>query len=570
MKFIDLCDLDARPGLLTVWRPTTEHPSPAHWRPDTRPASYLQEAHVMAAQSAAAAGLRGPSWLATTFELPGTLDAGALEVALLGWIDRHEALRSRLIPGTPQSGGRMTRATVRAGAVTLRRSDVGAFDDPAQLTDCIEQLLDQATDPLAWPSFVFATVQHPGDTTRHLGDATQRLSDTVPHPGDIASPPGPVVVPHPRPPCEPAGSTTVYLGFDHSNVDGYSIFLIAHEIRELYAAALRGCRAELGEVGSYLDFAGTEREGAALVRDDHETVAHWRDFLTDNGGRLPEFPGVVSDGVTLDVPQVGGCDWLLDAEGAQSFDQACKNRGGNVYTGVFASLARSGHEIAGVEDFSALTPFHTRSQHQWKQSVGWYVGLGPLRFAVRSTDSFTEVMGAAAKALERAKAMATVPFPRVTELLGQPLEPHFMVSYMDIRNTPGAREWSAWKAAALRSRRSHAYEVYLWIMRSHDGIYLSYRHPDTSQARAVVPGYLARVARLVREIAGQGEPDVPNISELPRSPGTPRHPHHPEDSHATRDPQSPQSPQSPLNPQSPQSPGRPDGPGSRGKEPAPC
>ncbi|GAA1167496.1 condensation domain-containing protein [Streptomyces rhizosphaericus] len=487
MKFIDMHDLDVLPGLLTVWRPAPAGPHSTPWIPDPRPASYLQEAHIREA-CITDPGPRPPSWLATVFELPGELNAGALERALLGWIDRHESLRSRLLPhggpGAGPRGGRVSRATLRAGTVAMLRTVVGDFPSGDELSHRIEALFDQETDPLTWPSFVFATVGH---------------TDTE--------------------------STTLYVGFDHSNVDGYSIFLIAHEIRELYAAALRGRPAELAEVGSFLDFAGSERAGAALVHSEHEAVAGWRDFVATNGGELPGFPappgtpasgtGAVGDvtgqglghGHAGAQAQAGGCEWLLDAQGAQAFQDACVRKGGNFFSGALACLAIVAHGNTGQQRFRAIAPFHTRTDPQWAQSVGWYVGLAPVGFAVRGTDAFREVMAEADLALKRAKPLATVPLPRITELLGMPLEPRFMVSYMDIRRTPGAEQWGEWRAFALRSRRIHPHEVFLWIMRSRRGVYLSFRYPDTEGIRTAVPRHIEQTGWLMEQIANEGSED---------------------------------------------------------------
>ncbi|WP_329065109.1 condensation domain-containing protein [Streptomyces sp. NBC_01429] len=481
--------------MLTIWRAIPRNPGSECWIPDARPASYAQEAHLVGALAGAGTGngtdpgtdpgtdgrrdggRRGsPSWLGTAFELPGELDEGALETALLGWIDRHEALRSRLVA---TADARFERVTLAPGAVAIRRGTTGEFSTGGQLARQLEELFDAETDPLDWPSCVFATVRH-------------------------------------------ADSTTLHLAFDHLNVDGYSILLVAHEIRELYTAAVTGTPAGLGQVGSYLDFAGQERERTALVHSEHESVVRWRDFVTANGGALPAFPLPVGDETdaahetgpahrTHPHPdQLGGCVWLLDSDRARSFQTACRADGGNFLSGLLASLAVVGHESTGHEEFRALTPFHTRGQEAaWTGSLGWYVGLAPIRFAVRGTDAFAEVMRNAVAALDGAGAVAAVPFPRIAELLGTPLEPRFVVSYMDMRRTPGARRWGEWKAAALRSRRSHPDEVYLWINRSYEGVYVSYRHPNTERARLAVSRFIADTGRLMNAIAAPTPPAAP-------------------------------------------------------------
>ncbi|MDT0443537.1 condensation domain-containing protein [Streptomyces johnsoniae] len=495
MKFTDIHDLDVRPGWLTVWRPAPRTPgATAPWSPDTRPPSYVQEAHLAGALASRSGPGGSPAWLAAVFELPGRLDPVALEAALLGWIDRHESLRSRLAPLLPDGpeepseapgAGKaanaekepekakecalpVRRATLRAGAVSFARNVVGHFLDGNELTHRIERLFDTETDPLAWPSYVFATVGH-------------------------------------------TDSTTLYLGFDHSNVDGYSILLAAHEIHELYAAARDGVPARLDEAGSYLDFAALERRAAASVDVQHATVARWREYLTECGGQLPAFPSPVGPADEAEARRVdaggtqrGGSRRLLDAAGTRAFDAACRAGGGHVPAGVLAVLALAGRTAAGLADFRVLTPFHTRNRPQWTQSVGWYVGLAPIGFPLAESDAFPEALARAAGALRHARHAAEVPFARVTELLGVSVQPRFVVSYVDMRQVPGARRWPEWKAAAVRSRRDHAHEVYLWINRTFDGLYVSFRYPDTARGRSAVPAYIDCAARQMHEVAATG------------------------------------------------------------------
>ncbi|MFE3825290.1 condensation domain-containing protein [Streptomyces sp. NPDC059092] len=484
MKFTSMDELDVTPGLLTVRRAVprgapVDAPvgaGDAGWVADGRAASYVQEAHIAGALAGGRGEGRAPAWLASAFEMPGA-DAAALEGALLGWIDRHESLRSRLVPADGAALGGLRRVTLPAGGVALRHSVEGEFESGKLLASRIEEVFDAETDPLAWPSFVFATVEH-------------------------------------------ADGLTLYLGFDHSNVDGYSILLIAQEIRELYAAVAAGTPAALNEVGSYLDFADTEREYAALVHDEHEAVVRWREFLGSGGGRLPGFPGTTdgdrgASGRSAGPvgEQIGGCDWLLDSATAQAFQSACRDHGGNFLTGVLACLALSGHDQhgpgRGQDEFRALTPFHTRGDARWTHSVGWYVGLAPLRIAVHRGDTFADVLPGASAALDGAGEMAAIPFPRVSELLGTRLRPRFVVSYMDMRRTPGARQWGAWKAAALRSRCADPDEVYLWINRTYDGVYVSFRHPATERARLAVSRLVAGTGRLMNRVAGEGVPGGP-------------------------------------------------------------
>ena len=105
--------------------------------------------------------------------------------------------------------------------------------------------------------------------------------------------------------------------------------------------------------------------------------------------------------------------------------------------------------------------------------------------------------------LHRTRASARVPFVRVSELLGVPIRPRFVVSYMDVRFVPMAAQWPEWNAQALRSR-SFTHDVYVWINRTPEGVNMSARFPDNTVADKNVPSLLTRTRELMHEVAVGG------------------------------------------------------------------
>ncbi|MGW0711924.1 condensation domain-containing protein [Streptomyces sp. NPDC002643] len=457
MKFTDIPSLEMSPGRLTVWRVGT--PPAATWRADPRPASHVQEAHL--AYALASAGDRPPpSWLGIAFDLPADLDADAFAVALREWTDRHENLRSRLISCPSSTPARLRRETLPTGVVTVRPMGMGEFTDGARLARTLEELFDHEAGPLGWPGFVCATVARPE-------------------------------------------ATTVHLAADHSLMDGYSVFLIPHEIRTLYATA-PGTAPALAPVRSYLDFATAERAAADALTADHASVVRWRTFLAECGGRLPEFPVPVNDVSGSPGAQPSGHTPLLDASAARHFERACRAAGGDTFAGVLACLSKAGQETTGEREFRTTAPFHTRAEGWWS-SVGWYVGMAPVAFALPDTDAFEDAVRAARSGLEELREVARVPVPRVTELIGEPLRDPFMVSYMDLRLTPGSREWGAGRTVALRGRSDDPDEVCFWVTRTHEGLAVSHRHPATGPAGIAVPHYVARARQLMTAVVETGD-----------------------------------------------------------------
>ncbi|WP_220377448.1 hypothetical protein [Paraburkholderia sp. BL6669N2] len=76
-----------------------------------------------------------------------------------------------------------------------------------------------------------------------------------------------------------------------------------------------------------------------------------------------------------------------------------------------------------------------------------------------------------------------------------------MISYIDLRRTRGVRNWNTWRVVALRCRCTDRDEVCLQIMRTCDGLFVSYRHPATDPAGIAIPRYVARTKQLLAAVA---------------------------------------------------------------------
>jgi hypothetical protein len=358
------------------------------------------------------------------------------------------------------SGQQLERFTLGADAVALERTVAERFSSGADVVRCLEDRFDAATDPLTWPPYLFVTV------ARDDG-------------------------------------FTVYLAFDHSMVDGYSIAQTPAEIHELYAAALSGRAVKLAEVGSYVDFGAIEHDAAQQLGVDDDAVIRWRDFVQASGGGLPSFP--LDLGVTPgEMPsQIGVCEWLLDTEEADAFDAACTAAGGNFLAGLLSVASLVAYERGGAPVYRTVVPFHTRSEQQWAESLGWYIGLAPIEIAAAEAQDFAELVGMARAATRVAKSVAQVPFGKVCALLDTVVRPVSVLSYMDTRMIPGAARWGEWRAHAF-GKVSVGDEAYVWFNRTVDGLYMTCRYPSTDVAHENIAGYIEHTRHVLTAIARQG------------------------------------------------------------------
>ncbi|MGR4853177.1 condensation domain-containing protein [Streptomyces sp. LARHCF252] len=468
MRMTDIQRCEVRPGRLVEWTLSPATVATAKALPeDSRPPAYIQESHLRTARSVREDGLFVPTWLGAAFDIPGRADLDALGEALRGWTLRHETLRSGFRwAGGP--GDSIRRFTLDASSVSLHREEVGDFTDPAALAQHLQDRFDTTADALRWPNLIYTAVV--------------------------------------RDDC-----TSVYMAFDHSNVDAYSIHRLPAEIHELYEAARAGgevaAAPEPEPVGSYVDFCEAERADADRIDADHDIVARWREFIQRCDGRLPSFP------VDLGLDPEGGLptqkfmrEMLVDADAAAAFEAYCRPYGGSL-VGVLAASALIVHEIGGEPVYRTVVPFHTRVKSQWSQSVGWYVGGAPIEIPMSEAPDFPSALRTVRAALQANRRLARIPLARVLHLLGADFRPtspdlYSIVSFVDTRAIPGSADWTDQNAYGLL-RVSYGDQVCAWITRLHEGLWFASRYPDTDIAHKNLRLYAERLRDVITSTVGR-------------------------------------------------------------------
>ncbi|MFB7740586.1 condensation domain-containing protein [Streptomyces sp. NPDC056132] len=471
MRITDIHGCEVRPGRLVEWSLDPAMVEAATSQPDdSRPPAYVQESHIRTARTVREDGLFVPTWLGAAFDILGPVDLDVLEAALRTWTLRHETLRS----GFRWVDDEMRRFTAAPDAVALRREVVGDFPDAEELSHHLQDRFDVEADALCWPNFLYTAVVRPE-------------------------------------------STSVYMAFDHSNVDAYSIQRIPSEIHELYSAGAEGRSAETTPVGSYVDFCEIERASADQVDDTHAIVARWREFIARCDGRLPAFPVDLGleDGGRLPEQKLW-YEMLVDDVDAAAFSAYCRPFGGG-QVGILAATSLIVHDIGGEPVYRTVVPLHTRAKSRWADSVGWYVGGAPIEIPVAQAQGFADALKMVHGALRANKALAQIPIARVLRLLGSDFRPtspdlYSIVSFVDARDIPGAGQWDELRASALL-RVSYGDQVCAWFTRLHGGLQLAVRYPDTAIAQKNIHRYAEQLRELITSIAR----DAPAVPPRPRA-----------------------------------------------------
>ncbi|MFC8801765.1 condensation domain-containing protein [Promicromonospora sp. NPDC057138] len=477
MEYTELSAYDLPAGTVTSWTPRADA---GRWQQDPRDLSPGHEAHLRDSEPG--------SWIGSVLRVPGPYEPEPLRRAIHAWVSRHEVLRTTV---TQDDGSGWRRVTAPAEAVTIRDLVVGDLT-AAQVGALLPSLLADVS-PTAWPHCVMASV--------------------LPEPGSPGD-----------------DGFVLAFGADHSVMDAYSQLLWFEEIVSLYDAARRGVPdAELRalEVGSHVDFSAEDRKLAMTLAADGEPVRRWLDFLGPDAAFPRYGTGITrpaADAAEAARPQASRSYWLATVDQTDDLSARSRARGASAQSGVLAAFAHAARRVHGLDRLRFVLPMHTRYAPQHAAAVGWYVGLCPVDLDLSGVDPVLRDVDAGqddparvvdgnalADAIERvhaavsaSKPLVRYSFARIAELGGITDGPHFAVSYVDTRFVPGAERWSTWAARTLRSPAYGTDELYLWFLRTHDGLNVSTRYPDTPEAHAAMDALVEELRTCFRAFGSAG------------------------------------------------------------------
>lgn len=504
MRFSDIRDVELPLGRLSVWTASDATLAHAAVRPaDPRGPSHNQHGHISHAltrrvdpdlldlivEPSGEPGKAAPTgWLGVSLEVP-SVDAPCLRRVFEAWICRHETLRSGFRPtGVGNGVGAVDvafeRFTVAPDEVSLDEVDLGLFIDTAVLANTLDDLFNRSTDAVSWPAYAFATISS-------------------------------------------VDRTTVIMAFDHVNVDGYSIILAVGEIRELVDADREGRPSQLVPVPSYLDFVQDELAVASAAAISHEAVETWRTFLDDHG-TLPSFP--LPDGLPpgSQVPQEARCIPILTGAEGDAFGVWSRANGASAATGFLAALSLAFTRLGGEPDpdrvlagqpgsdvvrFRSLVSTHTRHEARWAEALGWFTAIAPLAVEFPAGQELTDILPRVIDAWALGKRGAGLPMSRISDLLGVPLQPRFVVSYLDTRHARSANNWDNWNAHAYLGDVGPTDEVYVWINRMPTETYLTWRFPGNEVCRGQIEAVTESMRQIIVDTVSVGTEPVHSVGE---------------------------------------------------------
>ena len=182
-----------------------------------------------------------------------------------------------------------------------------------------------------------------------------------------------------------------YLNIHHLICDGWSFELIYRQMADLYQRSLQGHLPHAVSLFQYADYIAHERSHRESVRH-RRSEAYWKDFLSDGGDGL-EFYGKASSGTTTRSRRVS---WDLGPERTSKLRSAAAvgadTEPASLLQVFGAILVAYLHCLNGKAKYTIGIPFHNRRSKTFKETIGFFTEILPVRLEVSEEDTFFSLM----------------------------------------------------------------------------------------------------------------------------------------------------------------------------------
>ena len=432
------------------------------------PASFIQRSMWAIAQRHRAVPF---NVIALPWRVRGALDADRLAAALTDVVDRHPALRTRLV----MVGGQLMQAVAATEPLAPMPTDVGGATSECRLNAALALLRDATRMPINIVA---------GPPLRALWlrlDADDHVLALIVH---------------------------------HAVCDGWSRQIIVDDLVAFYAARLRGEPARLAPLSmSVVDHAQEQIETADRGGYAAE-LAYWRDEL--DGLAPPVALPVVA-------PRKGHRDFraaaprsLHDAQTLAALQARARGRRVSTFALLLASLAVLLHQRSGSEDIVIGVPTLGRWSPQAMTFVGCATNMLPARIRIDPAHSFDELAAAVHATIRRLLAYGRVPLELVLREIQHPMlsRPGFPVWSQLLATPPAVMvAGSTTTFAPLPVERGALLsEIDIDMLESAAGLQCEFAHRPALFGAEIMQGLMAGWSVLTATLANGGSPHVEQLS----------------------------------------------------------
>jgi amino acid adenylation domain-containing protein/non-ribosomal peptide synthase protein (TIGR01720 family) len=314
--------------------------------------------------------------IASAVELVGELDVERLASAWQALVQRHDALRTRVVE--PEREGEGARARCDAVSLPLLETfaDLRGLPEAERARQLQRVLERDATRP-----FVLTTGPLARTSLLRVDEDRYVLS----------------------------------IALHHLVTDGWSMGVLVRDLSELYAAKTETRPAQLPNLTvGYADYARWQRAFLAAGELDKQ-LAFWRERLGDG------LPTVM---LPTDQPRPAtrsyrGARHNLRLATAQTekLRALAAELGATPYTLLFAAFEVLIGRLSGLRSFAVGTPIANRGREELEPMIGFFANTLVLRADLRGEPSFLDLVARAREEIVGAQEHQDVPFERLVQTL---------------------------------------------------------------------------------------------------------------------------------------------------------
>jgi amino acid adenylation domain-containing protein len=299
----------------------------------------------------------------TALVLEGELDETALRRALDGVVQRHEALRTRIV----KTGGEWTQVVDGPGTWPLATADLRDLDDDARARDLRHLVETEGRRP-------FRIADGPlvrGTLVRTEDDASVL-----------------VMVMH------------------HLVTDNWSYGVLVRDLRELYTAHTLGRAPALpGLTVHYPDIAAWQRQRLADGALEEHT-AHWRRQLA---GLPPDLEFTAPAHQALEPVTGHTLGFRIDAATGKALTELAQRENATLFMVLMAALDVLLATYSGSDDIAVCFPVAGRERPETAELIGYFVNHLVVRGDLTGAPTFRELLGRVRESTLGAYAHQDVP-----------------------------------------------------------------------------------------------------------------------------------------------------------------
>jgi aspartate racemase len=408
--------------------------------------------------------------LPLVLRLSGELDVAALERALSGLVERHEALRTIF----SEHDGQVFQVVQPAEPLSLALIDLAGHEEPEAealrlATEEVGRRFDLAVGPL-------------------LRACLLRLGPT---------------------------EHVLVLTLHHIVGDGWSMRVVQRDLAELYSAAVSNRPASLPELPvQYADFAAWQHEWLQGERLEN-LLSYWREQLASAPERL-ELP---TDRPAPAVQTYRGAHErrLLSAALTQRLKERAREEDSSLFMILLAAFSALLSRYSGVEDLVVAAPVANRTRAELEDLVGFFVNTLALRIDLGGDPRFGELVAQVRRTALEAYEHEELPF----EQLIADLNPRRQLSHAPLAQVlfslqPGGGGQSTFANLATSGvrleRGTSKLDLSLIMTETDEGLLASFEYATDLFDGVTIERMLGHLETLLEAVAA--DPQV-RLSELP-------------------------------------------------------